>query len=165
MSSQDGSDSGVRHASDSSEQRSAEEVVLSALSAQIGVPLTPTTLWLPGGSRVDLDGVADDRSVLVEVFAHQGRMKGGQVHKVARDALKLITVARDVPGPRPRLIIAFADVDAAAGVSGKSWLAESLKTWGVEVFIAELPENLKTRLAATQIRQVMVNPPAQGSEA
>ncbi len=160
MSVQDGSDAlDGRHASDSSEQRNAEVVVLAALSAQIGVRLTPTTLRLPGGSRVDVDGVADDRSVLVEVFAHQGRLKGGQVHKVARDALKLITVARDLPGPPARLIIAFADANAASMVSGKSWLAEALKTWGVEIFIAELPEELKASLTAAQLRQIMVNPP------
>ncbi len=149
----------MRHASDSFEQRSAEDVVLSVLSARLGVPLAPTTLWLPGGSRVEVDGVADDRSVFVEVFAHQGRLKGGQVHKVARDALKLITVARDLPGPRPRLIIAFADEAAAVGVSGKSWLAESLKTWGVEVLVAELPDDVKASLTAAQLRQTMVNPP------
>ncbi len=88
MSAHDGrSDSEGRHAGDSSEQTSAEEVVLSALSAQIGVPLTPTRLRLPGGSRVVVGGVADDRSVLVEVFA-QGRLKGGQVHKAARERVR-----------------------------------------------------------------------------
>jgi hypothetical protein len=34
--------------------------------------LTPTRLTLPSGVAVDVDGVASGRSVLVEVFAHQG---------------------------------------------------------------------------------------------
>ena len=37
--------------------------------------------------------MSDDESVLVEVFAHQGQLKGGRRHKIAADALKLITLA------------------------------------------------------------------------
>ena len=158
MSQGEGREPDVRHASNSSEQDSAEAIVLAALSAEIGVPLAPATLWLPGGSRVDVDGVADDRSVLVEVFAHQGILKGGQVRKVAQDALKLITIAQHMPDPRPRLILAFADAAATTKISGRSWLAESLETWGVELFVADLPAELKAGLAAAQVRQVMVNP-------
>lgn len=62
----------------------------------VGVELTPRSLRLGGGARVDVDGVAPDESVFVEIFAHQGRLKGAQFHKVARDALKLIT-----PGAEP----------------------------------------------------------------
>jgi hypothetical protein len=66
--------------------------------------------------------VSEDESVLVEVFAHQGRLKGGQFHKVARDALKLITLARSREASR--LILAFGE-EAAACVIGRSWLAEA----------------------------------------
>jgi hypothetical protein len=37
------------------------------------------------GASVDVDGVAEDGSVLVEVFAHQGPLKGGRRHKIATD--------------------------------------------------------------------------------
>ncbi len=144
--------------SDSAEQRSAEPLILAALAAKLGVPLTPKTLSLPGGSRVDVDGVADDHSVLVEVFAHQGPLKGGQIHKVARDALKLITVAKSLGPERSRLILAFGDQEASAKVSGKSWLAEALVTWDVEVFVAELESGVKDGLRVAQARQVMINP-------
>jgi hypothetical protein len=106
-------------------------------------------------ARVDVDGVAPDESVLVEVFAHQGRLKGAQFHKVARDALKLITLRRSRNDSR--LILAFGDADAAACVSGNSWLAEALRTWGIEVLDVDLDDEVRTGLRVAQARQVMVN--------
>ncbi len=126
------------HESDSLEQRVAEPLILAEVELTLGVELVKASLDLPGGSRVEIDGAAPDGSAFVEVFAHQGRLKGGQVHKVARDALKLITVARSRPVSPDHLIIAFADDEAAACVGGETWLSEALSTWGIEVFIADL---------------------------
>src|SRR5690606_30058689 len=72
----------VDHPSDSKEHSAAEPEVLALLGETLGVTLGPKTLTLPEGARVDVDGVGPDESVLVEVFAHQGRLKGGQVLKV-----------------------------------------------------------------------------------
>lgn len=114
------------------------------------------SLSLPDGPHVDIDGAARDRSVLVEVFAHQGRLRGAQFDKVARDALKLITIARQHPDAR--LMLAFGDEAASACVTGKSWLAEALRTWGVEVMVVSLEEEVRAGLVAAQARQVMTNP-------
>lgn len=38
---------------------------------------------------MDVDGVSAEPPVFVEVFAHQGPLKGGQRHKIAGDVLKL----------------------------------------------------------------------------
>jgi hypothetical protein len=146
----------MAHLSDSSEQRSAEPLIRQAVSVAVGVELTPKSLRLDGGARVDVDGVARDETVFVEIFAHQGRLKGAQFHKVARDALKLITLGRS--RPESRLIIAFCDADAAACVSASSWLAEALRTWRIEVFVANLDADVCAGLRSAQARQVMVNP-------
>jgi hypothetical protein len=68
----------VAHPSDSQEQRSAEGLILSAVSAGVGTELIPRSLKLDGGARVDVDGVSPDETVFVEVIAHQGRLKGAQ---------------------------------------------------------------------------------------
>jgi hypothetical protein len=107
----------MAHLNDSDAQRQAEPLILGLVAATLGVVLKPRSLQLPGGARVDIDGVADDESVFVEVFAHQGPLKSGQLHKVARDALKLITLARTRDDPR--LIIAFGDAEAARYVTGR----------------------------------------------
>lgn len=69
--------------------------------------------------------------VLVEAFAHQGELRGAQLKKVSEDAFKLVTLARGRTGMR--LIVAFADELAAKSFLGRSWKAEALQLWGVEV--------------------------------
>lgn len=145
------------HPSDSAEQRRAEPLILAGVSRALGVPIAPKRLELAGGARVDVDGVADDLSAFVEVFAHQGRLRGGQFSKVARDALKLITLARTYTDAR--LVIAFGDSVAAGCVTGKSWLAEALQVWGVKVMVVELDADVRDALVAAQLLQVMVNTP------
>lgn len=117
-------------------QRAAEAAVVGAAGAQLGVALDPRTLALPAGATVDVDGVDVTQSVFVEVFLREGRLKGPQLDKVARDALKLVTLGRAF-GPDARLVIAFADATAAASVTGQSWLSEALRTWGVQVLVVE----------------------------
>jgi hypothetical protein len=60
------------HASDSHDQRLAEPLILASVGEELGVELAPRSLRLEDGARVDVDGVAPDESVLVEVYAHQG---------------------------------------------------------------------------------------------
>jgi hypothetical protein len=77
--------------------------------------------------------------------------------KVAGDTLKLITLRRR--RSKARLILAFADPVPAAQVSaGKSWLAEAIKTWKLEVLVIELKPAVRKRLLASQQTQRMVNP-------
>lgn len=142
------------HPSDSSAQRSAEALILAALERSVGQRLTPGRLVLPGGAVVQVDGVCRDPDVLVEVFAHQGRLRGGQVHKVSADVLKLVTV-RQLVLPDARLIVALADAQAAASVTG--WRLESALAWGVEIVVVDLPEGERARLVQAQHRQRMVN--------
>jgi hypothetical protein len=146
----------VAHQSDSDTQRRAEPLILAQLAAEHGIALAPRSLSLPGGARVDIDGVSADETMFVEVFAHQGRLKGGQFHKVAQDALKLITLARS--RPKARLVLAFGDEDAAKSVRGRSWLAEALRTWKIQVFVAKLSDPTREDLRAAQVSQVMRNP-------
>ena len=85
------------HDSDSAVQREAERLAREKVGETIGKKLTPATVRLDSGASVQVDGVAGDESVFAEVFAHQGALKGGQKHKVAQDALKLITIGRSRP--------------------------------------------------------------------
>ncbi len=137
-------------------QKEAEILIRKRLSKKLGVALTPQRLWLdgPGGAYVDVDGVGPNESVLVEIFAHQGRLKGGQRHKVTGDALKLITLARTRPASK--LIIALCDQAAADGLVG--WLAEALDVWGIDRQVVKLPDDVCDGLKAAQLRQNMVNP-------
>ena len=145
----------MTHASDSGAQLEAEPLILAAVGERLGVTLAPRRLTLPGGARADVDGADEAERVLVEVFAHQGALKGGQRGKIARDALKLITLARERPGCR--LILALADEAAAKPLRAQSWLAEALATWSIEVLVVELDHEVRAGLRSAQVRQVMVN--------
>jgi hypothetical protein len=145
----------MSHQSDSAAQRMAEPLILAGAAKRLGVDLAPATLKLDGGARVDVDGVNLDHQTFVEIFARQGALKGAQFHKVARDALKLITIARAYDNATTA--IAFGSAGAAVCVTGSSWLAEALKTWGVKVIVVELDPAARDAVIAAQARQIMVN--------
>ena len=145
------------HQSDSTEQRTAEVLILGAASEKLGVEVAPRRVDLPGGAYVHVDGVADDPRTFIEIYAHLGPLKGGHVHKIAQDILKLVTLHRAYPDAR--LALVFADSAAAARFSGTGWLAEAVKTWDVDVVVIEVPQDVRAAIEAAQLRQVMVNPP------
>ena len=126
------------------------------MAAIIGKELAPATVTFDTGAAVHVDGLAGDGSVLVEIFAHQGKLKGGQQKKVGLDAFKLITLGRSYP--KAQLILAFADQEAAGYTLGKGWLAEALTAWKVRVLVVELSEEERERIRAAQVTQEMRNP-------
>ena len=67
--------------SDSGVQLAAEPHMIAALAEAIDVPLMKQRLTLPEGSWCEVDGVSADGNVLVEAFAHQGKMIGSQPKK------------------------------------------------------------------------------------
>jgi hypothetical protein len=148
----------MSHLSDSSVQQAAESLIRKQVAEYVGKPLTPMSVKLGTGAPVQVDGVAADESVFVEIFAHHGALKGGQRHKVATDALKLITVGRRRADAQ--LILAFADEAAAAFATKGTWMAQALATWGVKVLVVDLEADVRAGILAAQARQVMVNPEA-----
>jgi hypothetical protein len=132
----------MAHLSDSTVQQEAELLIRHRVAEHVGKALR-------------VDGVAADESVFVEIFAHQGALKGGQRHKVATDALKLITIGRSRPDAE--LILAFGD-DAAAFATKGTWMSVALVAWGVKVVVVELDDSVRDDIQAAQVRQVMVNP-------
>jgi hypothetical protein len=81
---------------------------------------------------------------------------------VARDVLKLVTLGKSYPSAH--LVLAFADETAARSVRNKGWLAEAVSTWGIEVVVVDLPDEVLEGLREAQLRQVMVNPEISEAE-
>jgi hypothetical protein len=146
----------VTKESRSDEQVRAEREIRAQLAKDLAVEWQQdraVPVPLPNGSRPEVDAVSVDGLTLVEIYAHQGPLKGGQVHKVARDALKLITVGREIP--EAQLHIAFASESARKSVTG--WLAEALGTWGIQTQVVKVSEATRLELESAQKRQRMVN--------
>lgn len=134
----------------------AEHEIRAQLAIDLGVEWRgdhAIAVPLPGGSKPEVDAVSVDGVTLVEIYAHQGPLKGGQVHKVARDAFKLATIARAMP--HANLHIAFASDEARRSASG-GWLGEALETWGISTILVSVSEKTRSELEAAQKRQRMV---------
>ncbi len=139
-------------AGDSKEQREAEKWLIGALSKKLGVKLAKNRWALPSGTSIELDGFCESPVVLCETWAHVGRPKSAQKQKVMTDALKLLFVKRLLKG-KGRLILLFADHDAAACFQANSWMADCLNELGVEVETIELPSELRSEVVKAQQRQ------------
>jgi hypothetical protein len=144
----------MQHPSTAAVQIAAEAIVLASLSETLKRPLKEGVVLLMGDTEVKPDGVDDERSVFVEVFAHIGKLKGGQRHKVSTDALKLLAISEVYPDAR--LILAFADEAAARSVTG--WKAATLKANGIEVRVVDVDQAEREKIEEAQVQQRMVNP-------
>ena len=60
--------------------------------------------------------------------------------------------------PGARLIIALADPAVVKSLTATSWLAEALRTFKVDVLYVDIPTDARDKVAAAEIRQVMINP-------
>ena len=151
----------ARHGSDSGTQRAAEPMMLELLGADLGCRLVGKEI---GG--MNIDGVSRSPPILAEAWAHVGKPRGGQYHKVMNDAFKLL-YARSMlnrQGCRqPRLILAFADSQAAAPFRGQGWRAQALTAADIEVRVVDLPEGVREDIRRAQKAQKKAM--AQASEA
>jgi hypothetical protein len=140
------------HPSDSQAQRDAEVAIIAALSAQLGEPLAKTSVATGNGRRVELDGSTADLSVLVEAYAHEGALRGGQPKKLATDALKLTWIGRQVGAKR--LVLAVADRKVESYLQRPTaWLTQALIDLGVEVIRVDLDDATVSNLRAAQTVQ------------
>ncbi|MEU4217152.1 hypothetical protein [Actinoplanes sp. NPDC026623] len=128
--------------------------MLDLLGLQLGVALEPTRIDVADGTRVEVDGVDAERTVLVECWAHQGPPKVAQKHKVLADTLKLTWIATKIE-PRPRLYLCLADPLAAKPFlpTSKSWAAYALRDLGVTIAVVDLPSEVRDGVRAAQLRQ------------
>ena len=61
--------SSMKHASDSTEQITAEAYMLDVLSNKLGMELQSKKLQLPTGNTVQIDGLNEKNKVLCEIYA------------------------------------------------------------------------------------------------
>lgn len=144
------------HKSDSTEQRDAETYILQSLEAELSATFDPAAR-LPIAAGIQPDAVDPDRKIIVEVYARVGPVKGAQLHKIKGDVLKLALIGQQA-GAEWRRILCFASQEAAAYVTGQSWVAAAVQHFGIEVVVVPLSDKHRERVRSAQDRQRMVNP-------
>ena len=141
----------LRHPSDSSEQRKAEVALIAGLSKELGVSLQKRELDLTT-CAIQIDGYSENPPIMCEAWAHRGKPKGGQPHKVLTDAFKLL-FADTVLGKIHRKILVFADEAARKPFVEDKWQAQCLKHFGFETYVVSLPEKILEMIDRAQRRQ------------
>lgn len=140
------------HPGHSEEQQEAEHLLVAGLGEKCGVPLERKRLIFGNRGWLELDGVCDDPPIFCEAWAHQGPPKAAQKNKVMSDAFKLMLASR-LTGKKARLIMAFGDSEAASHFQGESWMAEALRSSGIEIMVLSLPDDVRERIRSAQNRQ------------
>ena len=126
-----------------------EQQLLVALQRPLIVPASAT-------ARMEFDaGLLPENGpgILIEAWAHQGPPEGAQVKKVVVDAFKLAFAASILP-VRPRLVLLFCDVEAAAPfASPKSWATAAFEANGIESVVVDLRPEDRALIREAQAKQ------------
>lgn len=154
-----------RTESASDTQKKVERLVLESLSIELNANLTGGRLRT-GRSYIEVDGIwlskPESRAVAVEVFAHIGRVKAAQRHKVQTDVFKL-SLARQIliddGFSEIHCIVAFVCEECSKAVTGKTWVGDAANQLGVVPKIVMIPDILRTELLAAQALQNLLNNP------
>lgn len=142
----------VPHPGDSPEQRAAEGALIAGLARRLGVTLAKKRIALPEGGALEIDGVSESPPIICEAWAHLGRAKTAQKHKLLTDAFKLIYAAQFLP-KETRKILVVADPKAVRHLDGKGWMAQALRANGVTIEVVDLPSDSVEALRRAQERQ------------
>src|SRR6266540_3442703 len=92
----------------SSVQQRAEAAMRTLLQAEHGA-LAAVKWKIDSDFEVEIDAANGARSILIEIFAHQGALRDGQKKKIAKDILKLALIGLGEPPNARRLILAHAN--------------------------------------------------------
>jgi hypothetical protein len=109
---------------------SVERLMLDHTGAALGLVLRPRTVVLDR-ARVEVEGIDEADSVVVQLVANQGAYKPAWRNKVMADLFKLLWLRQSIPGsPRAVLVVAEPAARALAG-----WVAVAATDLGVEVLV------------------------------
>ena len=143
--------------SSSHEQREIERYVFAEVEDLLRVSLQRNPkVFLTEGVHIEPDFYSKEAKIVGEIFAHHGKTKGGQNHKVAQDILKMLLLEK-TEGITYRKLLVVCDKQMEKALTGKSALAESIRQFGINLLCVELPEELRDKILDAQNRQIMIN--------
>ena len=145
--------------SNSEEQLHAEKAMISILEKQLSVQLEKNRkiiLNQEHGIYIVPDVYSETSLIIGEIYAHVGKLKPAQSHKIANDILKMLLLEKST-GKCYRKIIAVCDKEVMKSTKGNSFLAEAIRQFEIDVIYLEIEENLKNQIIMAQQRQKMIN--------
>ena len=143
--------------SNSEEQRSIENYVIREIERILGFPLERNvSVQLADNIYINPDFYSNDQTIVGEIYAHVGALKVGQKRKISQDILKLLLLdkSKDVSY---RKIITVVDDTVEKYLKGKSFIAESIRQFGIEIIRINLSDELYCTIQNAQSRQNLIN--------
>lgn len=154
-------------ASRSDVQTDVEKIILAYLREKLELDERVTDVkWSDVSTNIDPNGSlnkmvpdavwsAGSTIFVVECFARVDTPKVGQVHKVAKDVLKLATIKKVVvSGIEVRCILAMP-CDIEEYFTGSSWLAAACRLHNVEIIGVEIDDGTRQKLHNASVRQAL----------
>ena len=140
--------------SSSHEQREIERYVFAEVEDMLQVSLQSNSkVFLSEGVHIEPDFYSKEEKIVGEIFAHHGKTKGGQNHKVTQDILKMLLLEK-MQGITYRKFLVVCDKQMQKVLTGKSALAESIRQFSINLLCVELPEELRDKILNAQNRQM-----------
>ena len=113
-------------------EESTEFAMLQALGALLRVRLEPGLLALPGGLRVEVEGIDEAESVLVQLVPYEGVPRSAHRMGSLADMFKLVWL-RGVLPTRPRLVMCVTEPQARFFTSA-SWPIAAARDMFVDIY-------------------------------
>lgn len=143
--------------SKSDEQQKAEIIIGDRVEEYLACPLKRNEkVVLTDGVHIVPDLYSEQDRIVGEIFAHIGSLKVGQQHKISQDILKMLLLEK-IKGVKYRKMIVIVDNTIEEYLKGKSFIAESIRQFGIEIKKVDISEKNYKEIMNAQKRQVMVN--------
>ena len=141
----------------SDEQQSAEGIIADIVESRVQCKLDRNVrVDISDGVHIEPDLYSEKDRIICEIFAHIGSLKVGQQHKISQDLLKMLLLEKS-KGVEYRKAIVIVDDSVEKYLNGKSFIAESIRQFGIEVIRINLPDEISEGIQKAQKRQVMIN--------
>lgn len=143
--------------SKSDEQQKAEIIIGDCVEEYLACPLKRNErIVLTEGVHIVPDLYSEQDRIVGEIFAHIGSLKIGQQHKISQDILKMLLLEK-TKGIKYRKMLVIVDDKMEEYLKGKSFIAESIRQFGIEIKKIDLLDETYEAVLNAQKRQVMVN--------
>ena len=149
------------HKSSSIEQQNAAVTIFQQLCANMNWNpsdfLFDPYLTINTNHRVLIrpDFYSDKEKVIGEIFAHIGKLKPAQSHKICADILKMMLFEKANNVELRKMIVVCSDA-IEEQLTGNSYVSEAIRQFGIEPVRIDIDPELRESLLWTQERQRMV---------